>query len=61
MADREMIAATLAAGVLGSSKNISADEQGADMAIGFYRQVLAALAKAQAAEHPTAGRQRRLT
>jgi hypothetical protein len=42
MADRELIAATLAAGIL-SGKGISSDADGAKVAVQFYREVLDAL------------------
>jgi hypothetical protein len=43
MADREIIAATLAAAIL-NGRNVSHDEDGAARAVEFYRQVLVALA-----------------
>jgi hypothetical protein len=54
MADREIIAATLAAAIL-NGKNISRSEDGAMEAVEFYRQVLVALAstsRMQSVSHP---------
>jgi hypothetical protein len=50
MADREMIAATLAAGIL-SGKEISWNADGAKVAVQFYHEVLTALAKAATDAH----------
>jgi hypothetical protein len=59
-ADRELIAATLAAAILSNQLpgNISANEDGAIIAVGFYHHVLAELAKTEAAGHASAGRPR---
>ena len=47
MADREMIAATLAAGVLSNHavSNVARNEEGAEAAVEFYHEVLAAFAR----------------
>jgi hypothetical protein len=53
MADRELIAATLAAGILSSGNTaVSLNENGARIAFEVYRQVLAVLKEAHDADHP---------
>ena len=50
MADREMIAATLAAGIL-SRNDVPYNEDGARIAAEFYQQVLAAVVKVDVVAH----------
>jgi hypothetical protein len=51
MADRELIAATLTAGILSSVNTVvSLNENGARVAVQVYRQVLAGL---EVADHPS--------
>jgi hypothetical protein len=53
MADRELIAATLAAGILSSGNTVvSLNENGARIAFEVYRQVLATLKEANDVDHP---------
>jgi hypothetical protein len=57
MADREIIAATLAAAIL-NGRNVSHDEDGARLAVEFYRQVLVelgAISRAPSVSHPAEG------
>ena len=46
MADREIVAATLAAAIV-SGKQLGLDHDGAKRAVSFYRQVLAILTEAE--------------
>jgi len=53
MVERELIAATLAAGILSSgSTAVSLNENGTRIAVEVYRQVLAALKESHDADHP---------
>jgi hypothetical protein len=50
MVDPEMIAATLAAGIL-NGRGIPNNEEGAKITVEFYRQIVTALAKAGNSSH----------